>query len=191
MNWTKWSLLSCAALISYPCAGQQVKAQAATTDAAQDEYIPEVVVTAEKRETGLQKVPQAITALTGDALLANNINTFQDLSALAPGLTVGNAEGERTTISIRGVGQEANQNDVAAPSVSYHQDGVYIVSPFALGGNFLDVGRVEVLRGPQGTLFGQNSTGGAINLVTAAPKLGRTEGYVDAAYGSFDYRNLR
>lgn len=191
MNWTKWSLLSCAALLSYPCAAQQVTAQAATTDAAQDEYIPEVVVTAEKRETGLQKVPQAITALTGDALLANNINTFQDLSALAPGLTVGNAEGERTTISIRGVGQEANQNDVAAPSVSYHQDGVYIVSPFALGGNFLDVGRVEVLRGPQGTLFGQNSTGGAINLVTAAPKLGRTEGYVDAAYGSFDYRNLR
>ena len=191
MNWTKWSLLlSCATLLTDPCAAQ-VATPATPADAAQEEYLPDIVVTAEKREAGLQQVPQAITALTGDALVANNINSFQDLSALAPGLTVGNAEGERTTLSIRGVGQEANQNDVAAPSVSYHQDGVYIVSPFALGGNFLDVGRVEVLRGPQGTLFGQNSTGGAINLVTVAPALDRTEGYVDAAYGSFDYRNLR
>ncbi|WP_294233821.1 TonB-dependent receptor [uncultured Sphingomonas sp.] len=194
MNWTKWSLLSCATWIIQPCAAQTAppaSGAVAPAEAAAQDYLPDIVVTAEKREAGLQRVPQAITALTGDALVANNINSFQDLSALAPGLTVGNAEGERTTISIRGVGQEANQNDVAAPSVSYHQDGVYIVSPFALGGNFLDVGRVEVLRGPQGTLFGQNSTGGAINLVTAAPKLGRTEGYLDAAYGSFDYRNLR
>ncbi|MEP9401302.1 TonB-dependent receptor [Sphingomonas sp. VNH70] len=191
MNWTKCALLGCAALMIHPCAAQDSANAAAPADPAQDAPIPEIIVTAEKREAGLQDVPQAITALTGDALLANNINSFQDLSALAPGLTVANAEGERTTISIRGVGQEANQNDVAAPSVSYHQDGVYIVSPFALGGNFLDVGRVEVLRGPQGTLFGQNSTGGAINLVTAAPVLGRTEGYIDGAYGSFDYRNLR
>ena len=67
------------------------------------------------------------------------------------------------------MGNEANQNAIANPSVSYHMDGIYVASPFALHTNFLDVERIEVLRGPQGTLFGQNSTGGAINVVSEAP----------------------
>jgi iron complex outermembrane receptor protein len=159
--------------------------------AANDSGIVEIVVTAQKREENLQDVPVAITAVTDAILRANNVTSFVGLSNLTPGLTISPAEGgDRVTMSIRGVGQEANQNDVAAPSVSYHQDGVYVVSPFALGAAFLDVGTLEVVRGPQGTLFGQNSTGGATNINSVKPKLGEFAGYAQGAIGSYEYRSL-
>ena len=70
-----------------------------------------------------------------------------------PGVTVAKNEGYKTVISIRGVGNETNQNAIAAPSVAYHMDGIFIASPFSLQTDFLDVQRIEVLRGPQGTLL--------------------------------------
>ena len=85
-------------------------------------------------------------------------------------------EGYKTIISIRGVGNETNQNAIAAPSVAFHMDGVFIASPFAISTDFLDVERLEVIRGPQGTLFGQNSTGGAINLISKKPTTEGSEG---------------
>ena len=133
------------------------------------EYLEEIVVVAEKRDENLQDISQAITVLSGEELLQKNINTFVDLSAIAPGVTVTKNEGYKTIISIRGIGNETNQNAIAAPSVAYHLDGVYVASPFALQTDFIDVERIEVLRGPQGTLFGQNSTGGAINVISKAP----------------------
>lgn len=171
--------------VAAPVAAQQAD------EGAQSDVFDVIIVTAQKRDENLQDIPLAITAVTDDFLNANNITDFTSLSNFAPGLTVSPAEGgDRVTVSIRGVGQEANQNDVAAPSVSFHQDGVYIVSPFALGAAFLDVGTVEVVRGPQGTLFGQNSTGGAININSKQPRLGVAEGYIDAAVGSFDHRSI-
>ena len=137
--------------------------------AAAEGELETVVVTAEKRAEDLQDLSQAVTALDGEDLDIRHILTFVDLSAVAPGVTVTKNEGFKTVISIRGVGNEANQNAIANPSVSYHMDGIYVASPFALHTNFLDVERIEVLRGPQGTLFGQNSTGGAINVVSRAP----------------------
>ena len=133
------------------------------------EYLEEIVVVAEKRDENLKDISQAITVLSGEELLQKNINTFVDLSAIAPGVTVTKNEGYKTIISIRGIGNETNQNAIAAPSVAYHLDGVYVASPFALQTDFIDVERIEVLRGPQGTLFGQNSTGGAINVISKAP----------------------
>ena len=124
------------------------------------------MVVAEKRDESLQDVSQAITAITDFDLETRNINSFVDLSALAPGLTVSKNEGFKTVVSIRGVGNETNQNAVAAPSVAYHMDGIFIASPFSLQTDFIDVERIEVLRGPQGTLFGQHSTGGAINVIS-------------------------
>ena len=136
--------------------------------AAQDErpLLEEIIVTAEKRSESLQDLSQAVTALSGEDIDNRNITSFVDLSSIAPGVTVAKNEGFKTVISIRGVGNETNQNASANPSVSYHLDGIYVASPYALHTDFLDIERIEVLRGPQGTLFGQNSTGGAINVIT-------------------------
>ena len=139
-----------------------------------DNVIEEIIVVAEKRNESLQDLSQAVTVLSGDELDNKNITSFVDLSGIAPGVTVAKNEGYKTVVSIRGIGNETNQNAIAAPSVAYHLDGVYIASPFALQTDFIDVERVEVLRGPQGTLFGQNSTGGAINVISKRPS---TEGF--------------
>ena len=145
----------------------------------------EVLVTAEKRSESLQDLSQAITVLDGDDLDTQQISSFVDLSAIAPGVNIAKNEGFKTVITIRGVGNEANQNAIANPSVSYHLDGIYVASPFALQTDFLDLERIEVLRGPQGTLFGQNSTGGAINVITQAPSLDDSFGKADLTLGDY------
>jgi len=145
----------------------------------------EVLVTAEKRSESLQDLSQAITVLDGDDLDTQQISSFVDLSAIAPGVNIAKNEGFKTVITIRGVGNEANQNAIANPSVSYHLDGIYVASPFALQTDFLDLERIEVLRGPQGTLFGQNSTGGAINVITQAPTVDDSFGKADLTLGDY------
>ena len=107
-----------------------------------------------------------------------------------PGVTVAKNEGYKTIISIRGVGNETNQNAIAAPSVAFHMDGVFIASPFAISTDFLDVERLEVIRGPQGTLFGQNSTGGAINLISKTPTTEGSEGKLSVTYGDYNLRKV-
>ena len=145
----------------------------------------EVLVTAEKRSESLQDLSQAITVLSGQDLDNRQVTSFVDLSAIAPGVNIAKNEGFKTVITIRGVGNEANQNAIANPSVSYHLDGIYVASPFALQTDFLDLERIEVLRGPQGTLFGQNSTGGAINVITQAPTTDDTFGTADLTVGDY------
>jgi iron complex outermembrane receptor protein len=145
----------------------------------------EVLVTAEKRSESLQDLSQAVTALTAADVEERQLTSFVDLSAIAPGVNVAKNEGFKTVITIRGIGNEANQNAIANPSVSYHLDGVYVASPFALQTDFLDLERIEVLRGPQGTLFGQNSTGGAINVITAAPSFDEYAGSADVSFGQY------
>ena len=145
----------------------------------------EVLVTAEKRSESLQDLSQAVTALTAMEVEERQLTSFVDLSAIAPGVNVAKNEGFKTVITIRGIGNEANQNAIANPSVSYHLDGVYIASPFALQTDFLDLEQIEVLRGPQGTLFGQNSTGGAINVVTMDPEFDEFNGTADISLGQY------
>ena len=145
----------------------------------------EVIVTAEKRSESLQDLSQAVTALTAADVEDRQLTSFVDLSAIAPGVNVAKNEGFKTVITIRGIGNEANQNAIANPSVSYHLDGVYIASPFALQTDFLDLEQIEVLRGPQGTLFGQNSTGGAINVITMDPDFEEFSGTADLSIGQY------
>ena len=166
---------------------------AALDSAAQDSapLLEEIIVTAEKRSESLQDLPQAVTALSGEDIDNRNILNFVDLSSIAPGVTVAKNEGYKTVISIRGVGNEANQNAIANPSVSYHLDGIYVASPFALHTDFLDLERIEVLRGPQGTLFGQNSTGGAINVITKAPDTEEFFGKADITVGNYSLVRAR
>ena len=153
---------------------------------SQEQTIEDVIVTAEKRDESLQTVSQAVTAITESELEAKNITSFVDLTALVPGVTVAKNEGYKTVISIRGVGNETNQNAIAAPSVAYHMDGIFVASPFSLQTDFVDVERIEVLRGPQGTLFGQNSTGGAINVISNKPTSDDFYAKTDVTIGDYN-----
>ena len=99
--------------------------------------IDEIIVTAEKRTESLQDVSKAVTALGADELETKNIVDFVGLSAIAPGVTVAKNEGYKTVISIRGVGDETNQNAIAAPSVAIHMDGIFIASKFSLRTDFI------------------------------------------------------
>ena len=98
--------------------------------------LEEIFVTAEKKSESLQDLSQAVTALTDEDLDVKQITSFVDLSAIAPGVNVAKNEGFKTVITIRGIGNEANQNAIANPSVSYHLDGVYIASPFSTSDRF-------------------------------------------------------
>lgn len=143
--------------------------------------LEEVIVTAQKREQSLQDVPLSVAVLGSEALDRRNINDVVTLTQAAPSLnfTEGFAP-SATTINIRGVSSYAIEGGIQ-PSVSFVVDGV----PYGRAGEFIaelaDVERIEVLRGPQGTLFGRNSTGGAINIVTKRPG-GDFEGSVEASF---------
>ena len=158
---------------------------------AQTNVIEEVFVTAEKRSESLQDISQAVTALSDQDIESKNIESMVDLSAIVPGVTVSKNEGYKTVISIRGVGNETNQNAIAAPSVAFHMDGIFIASPFALQTDFIDVDRIEVIRGPQGTLFGQNSTGGAINVISKKPAMNESFGKTDITFGNYGLKKFR
>ena len=132
--------------------------------------LAEIVVTAQKREQSVQDVPIAVTAVTQDTLEANRITTVNDLGSIAPGVTVRPSAGgiQVPSFTIRG----QNSYGVVAGSdkqVSIYLDGVYISSPRGSIFDLPDVARLEVLRGPQGTLFGRNATAGAVSVVTRDP----------------------
>jgi iron complex outermembrane receptor protein len=161
-------------------------AAAPLADAATADSLEEIQVVAQKQNIDLQKAPVALTALSGADLKESNVVAPLDLNGQVPGLVITTSEGFNRSVSIRGIGFNVPQDDSAQPSVSYHEDGIYIVYPVALNSGFLDVDHVEVLRGPQGTVFGQNSIGGTINVISKQPTFDGINGYVDAETGSFD-----
>ena len=111
---------------------------------SQGMVMEEVVVTAEKRAESLQDVSKAVTAIDSEEIKTKNLIDFVGLSAIAPGVTVAKNEGYKTIISIRGVGDETNQNAIAAPSVALHMDGIFVASKFSLRTDFIDLERIEV-----------------------------------------------
>jgi iron complex outermembrane recepter protein len=147
-----------------------------------------VVVTASRFQTDLQKTPIAVTALSAQTLRDRSITTLLDVQNYVPDLSVGSRSGTGPAsgaVAIRGMGQDANGSSAA---VGIYEDEVYVPSGTNSVGSgnllgFFDVGRVEVLRGPQGTLFGRNTIAGAIQYVTNEPE-GEFGGYVDAIGGT-------
>lgn len=136
---------------------------------AQEGFLEEVIVTATKREQSLQDVSIAVTAISADDLLANQIHTSEDLAAMVPSLTVQKGSNNRqTSFNIRGIGTQSFSTAVE-PSVSTMVDGVVIGRSLGSFMQLMDLQRVEVLRGPQGTLFGKNSTAGVVHLITENP----------------------
>ena len=120
-----------------------------------------------------------------------NISDPFDMSDKVPGVVFSTVQGYRRTVTIRGVGNEIPDNAGTKPAVAFHVDGVFLANDYALNADMIDVDRVEITRGPDGTLFGNSSTGGAINVVTKKPSFEEFSGYVDANVGNFDQRNIR
>lgn len=149
--------------------------------------LTEIVVTAQKREQNLQDVPISITALTADTLAANRIENVRDLSALAPNFTVRPAPGGTAgpSYSMRGIVSLATAPG-SDKGISLYLDGVYVGHTSGSIFELADIERIEVLKGPQGTLFGRNSTGGAISIVTKEPT-GEFAVRQDLTYGNYDH----
>ena len=147
--------------------GLPVASRAQEAQRAAEGVLEEVIVTAEKREADLQRTAIAITALSGNALENAAISQPENLNKLVPGLAIGQG-GPSNQIYLRGVGSYGT-NAFADPAVAFNVDGIYYPRLGALGGNFYDLARLEVLKGPQGTLYGRNATGGALNLIPNRP----------------------
>ncbi|HEX3887144.1 MAG TPA: TonB-dependent receptor [Phenylobacterium sp.] len=162
----KVRLLASSALLIAAALGTSANAQTKpAAQAAVSNTIEELVVTAEKRTESLQDVPVAISAFTSTNRDLIGINTIQDMTDFTPGLNYTSSD-DRT--SIRGVSRLTNQHPVSVP-VAVYDDGIYTTSTVTAGKTPIFTDRVEVLRGPQGTLYGRNSLGGAINVISKRP----------------------
>jgi iron complex outermembrane receptor protein len=141
-----------------------------------------VVVTAQKQTQDVQRAAVSINVLSPQLMSDAGVTRPQDLVYLTPGLQIGSLEGGAAIGYIRGVGDFAG-NALQDAAVTFNFDGVYIARPTATSGLFYDLERVEVLKGPQGTLYGRNATGGAINILPRRPVLGVFSGEASAEYG--------
>lgn len=148
-----------------------------------------ITVTAEKRSEDLQKVPSTVTAVQGIDLQSAGPVSTKDIAAEVPGATAWNAENRaRPRFFIRGIGSNEATNNAVQP-IGIYYDEVYYLNSLYLGTPLFDLDRVEVLSGPQGTLWGKNTTGGAYNFVSKQPTF-NYDGYAIAGVGSFDDREL-
>ncbi len=168
--------------IAGPVAAQARAGETATLD--------ELIVTAQKREESAQDVPVALTALSGEQLERQGVSGFGDLASRIPSLRFGTGvTGGENVITLRGIGSQNTTSGGDSP-VAYSVDGVYLARTTSVDPEFFDVERLEVLRGPQGTLYGRNSVGGSVNVITRAPGPA-FEGRADATIGNYDAHALR
>jgi iron complex outermembrane receptor protein len=167
--------------------GAPALAQAPADEAEDGSTLTEIVVQARKVSENLQDVPIAVTVLSGEELEQRGIVRVQDIAAFTPGLYMrsGSNSPAGITVSLRG----QFQNDTLAtldPSVGTYVDGVYWARAYGLNTTLLDVSSVQVLKGPQGTLFGRNTTGGAMLINSNDPRLGEFSGKISASFGRYN-----
>ena len=154
--------------------------------------LEEIIVTAQRREENLQSTPISVSSIDSERLREMDANTLEGMSNVVPNFSVGNATGQvgnRAAVSIRGV-NEALGSIGTSPAVGIYIDDVYFGQPGISFLRLIDVERVEVLRGPQGTLFGRNSLGGAIRYITAKPEFDGFSGYISSTLGQYDRMDL-
>lgn len=148
--------------------------------------LEEIVVTAQKREQNIQDVGIAINAFTGDQMRDLGVEQSFDIAAFAPGVHIsGNLAGQNTQFSIRGVTQNDFNDVIEAPNAVYLDEGYIAVAQAQTFATF-DIERVEILKGPQGTLFGRNATGGLVQYVSRKPSFDEVDGFAEVSYGLFD-----
>lgn len=178
-------LLLGAALIHFPVQANAAAAESSAQPAsASDSGSGDILVVAQRREEKLQDVPLSITVQSGSQLLNAGVNDTRDLTFVTPGLKMDQLGGY-TQPAVRGVTTQATQPGSEA-NVATYVDGVYMSSQQGLTFDLPDIERVEVLKGPQGTLYGQNATGGAIRIFTKSPSLDRPMAQISLGYGRFN-----
>src|SRR5262245_19276878 len=161
------------AVVSVLLATSGLTSPLCAADSASADTLEEIVITARQREEDIQTVPVAVSVVRGDALDDTGTVNPQSLAALVPSLYYNSANPRNTAYTIRGLGSNtlsiSAANDGIEPGVGFYVDGVYHGRPATAAFDFTDIDRVEVLRGPQGTLFGKNTTAGAIQIISRAP----------------------
>ncbi|HWU01449.1 MAG TPA: TonB-dependent receptor [Novosphingobium sp.] len=173
-----WAIAPGVALADSAGQGDQVATAGPVTGVA------DIVVTAQRRSESSQKAPLSIAVLSQDVLRQAGVSQATDLSRITPGVQI-TMGGSATQVFVRGAGTPTT-TPLSDPSVSLNIDGVYIARSQSFSGTMFDLDRVEVLKGPQGTLYGRNSSGGALNLVAATPRLGQTTGYIQLGAQSYN-----
>jgi len=153
--------------------------------------IEEVVVTARKREESLQTVPVAVSSQTGQQLQQQRIVSPTDLTRITPSLQIRNSSSSVNSAQIALRGQYAADSllGISQP-VGLYEDNVNIPHPFGANNSFVDIARVEVLKGPQGTLYGRNTTGGAINIITRDADYAGLHGFIEGELGNYNNRRV-
>lgn len=175
-----------AEVIPVPSASEPLPA-APEPEHSGNRFLEEVIVTAQKREENLMDVPISVNAFSADQLDARGAVDARDLPQVTPGMTVTDQVGYTVTY-IRGVGSDSFL--AGESSVATYIDGVYYPFAHGLAQNFGSVERVEVLKGPQGTLFGRNAVGGAVNIITKSPSFDHPETSLQSSYGTYnDFQN--
>lgn len=187
-SWKRLMLSSAAAIVCVPCIAmaQNAKPEADSSTPAAEAGLEEIVVTAQRRSQSIQFTPLAISAFSGDDLAQRGKTVLADMGRDVPGLNV-SQQGGSARITIRGIGFDSFSIG-AEGAATFNVDGVvYSRQASALAG-FYDVDRIEVLRGPQGTLYGRNATSGAINVITRRPS-GTLEGFAALTLGNYSTVN--
>ncbi|PKP71552.1 MAG: TonB-dependent receptor, partial [Alphaproteobacteria bacterium HGW-Alphaproteobacteria-5] len=189
---SKGLMLQSAALGLVMAAPVHAQTSSDETETARAGASDDIVVTAQRREQSLLSVPIAITAVTGDTLANAGVSDSSQLATVVPNLQINSAYGKtQPNFSLRGIGVGNEYSANQASPVGVYIDDAYIASRTSQGAQLYDLERVEVLRGPQGTLFGRNTTGGAINMITRKPDLSGSSGYIEASYGNYDSRHAQ
>ena len=186
------ALLGSSALASAPAGADEASAtEAAIVDAGSDgDEGAAIIVTARRRNEHIQDVPVAANAFSGEQLAATRTYNLRDLQQLTPSLVVTNTNPRNTSINIRGLGNNVSvYNDGLEPAVGVYVDQVYLARPGQAVFDLSDVERIEVLRGPQGTLFGKNTSAGAVVVTTKAPTF-TPEAGGDITFGNHDFRQI-
>lgn len=188
-NWVLGSASAIAMVASVALPQVAIAQESAPAEAAgeKSEGIAEIVVTAQKFASTVQETPIAITAISGEELAKNGVRSLTDIASIAPNVSFGQ-QIDQTIIVVRGISSR-DTSSVGDPAIAVSIDGVQLQRSSGLNAAMFDLDRVEVLRGPQGTLAGRNATGGAINLISARPK-DDFSGQVSAEFGSAKTRNL-
>jgi iron complex outermembrane recepter protein len=183
---TKAAVLGFLCTLAAPAAALAESVPPAKIDGAvQTDFLAEIVITAQRRVEKLDQVPIAASVVSGADLTSRGVSNLDDLGSVAPALNIQNQQAV-SYVNIRGVGLQSI-NPTTSSGVANYSDGFFIPHETAISDAYYDVGQIEILRGPQGTLVGQNSTGGAIFVNSVRPTFERINGFVQQTFGDYGY----